>query len=79
MAEVESASLEAALLAGACQFEDQGSSAKAHHLRLCVANLHAAWHGASGYEDPRFALVVLRDSAQSLFEAMSRVDGPHRQ
>ncbi|TDD10619.1 hypothetical protein E1181_00915 [Saccharopolyspora terrae] len=70
MAETESTGLEQALLAVARQMEDQGSAGAPHYLRRCVANLRDAWSGAEGYEDPNLALVIIRDSAQSLLEAM---------
>lgn len=72
MGEVETIGLEKALLAVARKLEDEGSADEAHHMRRCVSYLRDAWSGAEGYEDPSLALVIIRDSAQSLFETMHR-------
>lgn len=75
MTEIEGAGLEKVLLDVARQIEDQGSSDEANYLRRCVSDLRGAWCGADRYEDPMLALVVIRDSAQSLLEAVHRRGG----
>lgn len=66
--------LDTRLLDIAQRLEKQGSADDARQLRRSLAYLRDAWYGADAFTDPNFALVVLRDSAQTLIEVMHRSD-----
>lgn len=72
MTEVERAGLDALLLDVAERLDAQGSVGEARHLRRSLAYLRDAWCGADAFTDPNLALVVIRDSAQTLLEVLHR-------
>lgn len=74
MTDDKRADLDALLLDIAQQFEEHGSADDAWQLRRSLAYLRDAWCKSDGFTDPNLALVVIRDSAQTLLEVMRRSD-----
>lgn len=70
MTDDKRADLDTLLLDIAQRLEEHGSADDARQLRRSLAYLRDAWYGSDGFTDPNLALVVIRDSAQTLLEVM---------